>query len=503
MKSSPSRFIPVMSPKKQPVKNKKTSPKQGQTAPHDPSSEKEIDNAVPRPLPGCLLPGCFFTLILFGTIIYLLSFCVVTARYPGYIPAEVYLPVNLARFYSDEFYRLTEYLYRFSGGKEDPFVRSRSYAQFRADVKNEDGSRTVYLVNEGFADVYQVGKNGVRTGSERIVLPSNRGIFLRQMRQNGEYYDELPVPGVSLYRKGLLIRKRTYPVIIDKNITRYNFDCRYVNDAPYTGTAMAAREDVNDPFRLRSALFLRGTLIDDLFFPERGYYRGAEGYGMIKPEAVVLLEYEFGRNRTLFHKTADSGLHLLRLAGIRHRFQWKNGEKGLPDSLLRMAIRKGDHALVKKLLRHDLIRKELTETKRYPAKNGWSCLHEAAIQDDVRILAEIAPLYPDIRLREAKWGATPFLAAVMADRQENVLLFLRREDKDLNQTLADGSTALHLAAEIMSPAMAELLLSYGADKGKRNRAGNTPLQHLRKEIQRQGLEPTHPDAVKLQELLQK
>ncbi|MBR2428031.1 MAG: ankyrin repeat domain-containing protein [Lentisphaeria bacterium] len=489
--------------KKQPVKNKKAQGQGQKPAPQQKTTpEKEVDNAVPRPLPGCLLPGCLLIFLIGGSLLYLASFCVMTARLPGTIPPEVYLPVNLLRFYSDEFYRLTEYLYRFSGGKEDPFVRGQSYTKFRAHVKNENGGRTVYRINEGFADVYQINRDGTRSDSERIVLPSNRAVFFHQMRTDGEYFDLLPVPGMSLYRKGRVIRKRTYPVALDKNTTVYNFDCNYVNNAPYTGWTMAARQDVNDPYRLRTATYLRGTLIENRFFPERGYYRGPEGYGMVKPEAIVLLEYEFGRNRMLFHQAADSHFQLLRLAGIRHRFQWQNGEYGLPDSLLRMAVRKADYGLLKKLLRHDLIRKELMETKRTPAKNAWSCLHDAAIQNDVRILAEIIPLYPDINLKETTWGATPFLAAVMADRKENVLLFLRRADKNVNQTLADGSTALHLAAETLSPVMAELLLAYGADKQKRNRAGDTPLRHLRKKLQHQGLDESHPDAAKLLTLLQ-
>ena len=94
------------------------------------------------------------------------------------------------------------------------------------------------------------------------------------------------------------------------------------------------------------------------------------------------------------------------------------------------------------------------------------------------------------------------LAAVMADRYENVLLFLRREDKNVNQTLSDGATALHLTAETMSPVMAELLLTHGAKKNLRNRAGDTPLEHLRKEMKRQGIDESHPDAAKLLTLLQ-
>lgn len=485
--------------KKQPAeknKKKQTAARQKKTA-----SEREVDNAVPRPLPGCLLPGCFFVFLLFGAIIYLLSYCVVTARYPGRVPAQVYIPVNLLRFYSDEFYRLTEYGYKISGGKEDPFVRSHVYARFRAHRPNDDGGRTVYLVDHGFADVYQVNRAGLRSASERIPIPVNRAVFLQQMRMDGEYYDELPIPGVSLYRKGVLFRRRTYP-LTHNGRKKYNMDCRYVNDAPYTGTTMAVRADVNDPYRIRAAVYLRGKLIEEVFFPERGYYRGAEAYGKIDADTAALLEYEFGKNRTPLYKAADNMMHLLRLAGVRHRFRWKNGETGLPDSILRMAVRKGDHELVEKLLRHDLIRKELAATKRNPPGNRWSCLHDAAIQEDIRVLAAIIPLYPDIRLREAGWGATPFLAAVMADRKENVLLFLRRQDKDLRQSLPDGSTALHLAAEILSPGMAELLLTHGADKRLMNRAGDTPVRHLRKEIKRQNVDESHPDVVKLLALLQ-
>ena len=84
-----------MAKKQSADKKKKT-----QTAPQQPpsNSEKEVDNAVPRPLPGCLLPGCFFVLLIFGLLIYLLSYCVMTARYPGKVPAEVYIPVNFLRF---------------------------------------------------------------------------------------------------------------------------------------------------------------------------------------------------------------------------------------------------------------------------------------------------------------------------------------------------------------------------------------------------------------------
>ncbi len=485
--------------KKQPADKKgkkQTAPQQNVS-----TSEKEVDNAVPRPLPGCLLPGCFFVLIIFGLLIYLLSYCVITARYPGKVPAEVYIPVNFLRFYSDEFYRVTERIYRIAGGKEDPFIRSQSYPRFRAHLPNDEGGRTVYLVDEGFADVYQVSPAGIRSAGERISIPVNRAVFLRQMRKDGEYYDELPIPAVSFYRKGLLIRKRAYPVMGSEK-KEYNMDCYYVNEAPYTGITMAIRSDIYDPYRIRAATYLRGKLISNLFFPERGYYRGAEAYGDVTAEAVTLLEYEFGRDRSLLNKAADNTIQLLRLAGVRHRFQWKNGEKGLPDSILQMAVRKNDYDLVKKLLRHDLIRKELTETKRNPAANGWTCLHDAAIQSNVRVLAAVIPLYPEITLKEKQWGATPFLAAVMADRYENVLLFLRREDKNVNQTLSDGATALHLTAETMSPVMAELLLTHGAKKNLRNRAGDTPLEHLRKEMKRQGIDESHPDAAKLITLLQ-
>ncbi len=487
-----------MAKKQSADKKKKT-----QTAPQQPpsNSEKEVDNAVPRPLPGCLLPGCFFVLILFGLLIYLLSYCVMTARYPGKVPAEVYIPVNFLRFYSDEFYRLTELGYRKSGGKEDPFVRGQSYTRFRAHLPNDGGGRTVYLVDNGFADVYQVNHAGLRTAGERIPIPGSRAAFLRKMRKDGEYYDELPIPSVSFYRKGLLLRKRAYPVMTPEK-KEYNMDCYYVNEAPYTGITMAVRSDVYDPYRIRAVTYLRGKVINNLFFPERGYYRGPEAYGDVKTEEVTLLEYEFGRDRSRLTRAAESQIQLLRLVSARNRFQWKNGEKGLPDSILQMAVRKNDYDLVKKLLRHDLIRKELSETKRNPAANGWTCLHDAAIQNNVPVLAAVIPLYPEIDLKEKQWGATPFLAAVMADRYENVLLFLRREDKKVNQTLSDGSTALHLTAETMSPVMAELLLSHGANKKLRNRAGNTPYQHLLKEMKRQGLDESNPDAAKLMSLLQ-
>jgi ankyrin repeat protein len=54
----------------------------------------------------------------------------------------------------------------------------------------------------------------------------------------------------------------------------------------------------------------------------------------------------------------------------------------------------------------------------------------------------------------------------------------------------------------MSPVMAELLLSHGANKNLRNRAGNTPYQHLLKEMKRQGIDESNPDAAKLILLLQ-
>ena len=122
------------------------------------------------------------------------------------------------------------------------------------------------------------------------------------------------------------------------------------------------------------------------------------------------------------------------------------------------------------------------------------------MQPDPQVLAKIIALYPDAHPVEPLSGATPFLAAVMMDRAENVLLFLRRHEKELAKTLPDGSSALHLAVRNLSPDIVEMLLLHGADKSCRNKAGETPSDLLMRIIRESGWEGD-PDAEALKVLL--
>lgn len=472
---------------------KKNKKKQAQKTP----SDGNTDRAVPKPLPGCLLPGCLSVLLAGILLLYLVSASVLPVVFPGKVHPVLFEPVNWLRFHSDHFYRISEYIYYRTGGELDSFQRGDLYHKFRADLHEPDGTRILWLVDGMAAEVIQFDTDGKRIASQRLTLEGDRSECLRLTRRNGWYDETHPMPGKSLYRNGRLIRRKTHPVQMAAE-TVYHFDCRYRDDAPWSGTIAAEINTGNEYYRMRMLTLLRGKTVANVFFPERAYYRGLEVYGDVSGETAALLEYEFGKDRTRLHSLTLSEKNIASLIRARQAFRWENGEPGLPDSLIRMAIRKSDLILLKQLLRSDSARREFADANHNAKPGAWTALHDAAICENVQILAEVIGMFPDVHLREAVTGATPFLAAAAAGRTEHVLLFLRRGDSDVNAALKDGCTALHLAVETLSPELASLLVSYRADRRKSNRRGETPLMYL----QKSSVPETDPDGKKLLLLLE-
>ncbi len=112
-----------------------------------------------------------------------------------------------------------------------------------------------------------------------------------------------------------------------------------------------------------------------------------------------------------------------------------------------------------------------------PGLQGNSALHTAASVKDPRYLQILLDrhLKPDVR--NSITSATPLAAAVMAGRQDQVMMLLAAgADPNLPDRL--GDTPLHLAGKINAPELALLLLRAGANPALRNKQKATFQQYF-------------------------
>ena len=281
------------------------------------------------------------------------------------------------------------------------------------------------------------------------------------------------------------------------------FDCRFIPVGsamiPWAGWRLDEKPESGLPAD-RAELYLAGIRIFRRPFSVSCCLRGEEGLLQVKPEERMFYQYAFCGNGERLRAAVRSGSRgTINALLLKKRLIFGPGGANLfPDPLIRMAVWNSDLALVNSLLRNEAALNEITGEASDPA--SFTTLHAAAMQPDPRVLAKIIALYPNAHPVEPLSGATPFLAAVMADRAENVLLFLRRKEKELAKTLPDGSSALHLAVLNLSPEIVGMLLLHGADRSCRNKAGETPSDLLKRIVRENGLEGD-PDAEALTALL--
>jgi len=107
------------------------------------------------------------------------------------------------------------------------------------------------------------------------------------------------------------------------------------------------------------------------------------------------------------------------------------------------------------------------------ARNGWTALTLAAARGFDGIVAALLshgadPNVPDI------YGWTPLMRAVQAERPKAVTALLKDARTDVNVADENGQTALHHAAALNAPEIANALLASGAGRKTRDRDGRTP-----------------------------
>lgn len=478
------------SAKKAPAPKKKTSPKE-----EGPSEERPViqPGSGRRFLLGCCLPTLLFFLLL--VILALPAvWCVLRVKAPQYIPRALSDAVHLLRYASSTFYHLTEKGCELAGGTEDPLVLAEDSLFARVETGGINGKPpTVWQIS-----AYRARRTGGDAPPEEIVF-QDRAAFLRTLRERGEYRDNLRFPAATLYKGGKPFRIRMCPA---ENGT-WLFDCRFVpagsDMIPWAGWRLNEDPGPGLPAD-RAELYLAGVRIFDRAFSASCALRGEEGLLQIKPEERMFYQYAFCGNGERLRAAVRSGNRgSMNELLLRKRMIFGPGGAGLfPDPLIRMAVWNSDLTLLETLLRNEAAMSEIMGEATGPA--SFTTLHAAAMQPDPRVLAKIIALYPDAHPAEPLSGATPFLAAVMADRTENVLLFLRRNEPGLSKTLPDGSSALHLAVLNLSPDIVRMLLLHGADRTCRNKAGETPAALLKRIVRENGLEGD-PDADALKSLL--
>lgn len=486
-------------PKKAPAPKKKSQ------LPGDDGAAEERPVIQPgsgrRFLLGCCLPALLFLLLL---IIAALPgiWCILRAKTPRHIPRPLSYGIHLLRYASSAFYHLTEKGCILAGAEEDPLTRAEDSSFARVETGGTDGKPpTVWQISESRAR-----RTGGGEPPEEIVF-QDRAAFLRTLRVRGEYRDELRFSSVTTYKGGKIFRIRMCPA----EYGNWIFDCRFVPltaasspreksaMVPWAGWYLNEKPESGLPAD-RAQLYLAGVRIFDRAFPASCCLRGEEGLMQIEPEERMFYQYGFCGNGERLRAAVRSGNRgSLNALLLKKRMIFGPGGASLfPDPLIRMAVWNSDLTLLNTLLRDDAALNEITRETMGPA--SFTTLHAAAMQPDPRVLAKIIALYSDAHPAEPLSGATPFLAAVMADRTENVLLFLRRKEKELSKTLPDGSSALHLAVLNLSPDIARMLLLHGADRTCRNKAGETPSALLKRIVRENGLEDD-PDAEELRALL--
>lgn len=479
------------SDKKAPAPRKKSPPREEE----GPPEERPViqPGSGRRFLLGCCLPALLFILLLI-TIALPAVWCVLRVKAPRYIPQMFSDAVHLLRYASSTFYRLTEKGCELAGGKEDPLTRAQDSLFARVETGGTDGKPpTVWQIA-----AYRARRTGGGAPPEEIVF-QDRTAFLRTLRERGEYRDDLRFLTATLYKGGKPFRIRMCPA----EHGTWLFDCRFVPSKrsmiPWAGWRLN-EEPGPGLSGERAELYLAGVRIFDRAFSASCALRGEEGLLKIKPEERMFYQYAFCGNGERLRAAVRSGNRgSMNELLLKKRLIFGPGGAGLfPDPLIRMAVWNSDLTLLDMLLRNEAALSEITGEATGPA--SFTTLHAAAMQPDPRALAKIIALYPDAHPAEPLSGATPFLAAVMADRTENVLLFLRRKEPGLWKTLPDGSSALHLAVLNLSPDIVRMLLLHGADRSCRNKAGETPAALLKRIVRENGLEGD-PDAEALKLLL--
>ena len=454
-----------------------------------------------RFLLGCCLPSFLFILLL---LIAALPgvWCILRAKAPRYIPRPFSDAIHLLRYASSSFYHLTEKGCRLAGAPDDPLSRAEDSIFARVETGGTDGKEpTAWQISAAHAR---------RTGGGRPPQEfafEDRAEFLRTLRVRGEYRDELRFPTLTTYKGGKIFRLRRCPA----EYGNWIFDCQLVplpvassprgkwDMVPWAGWYLNEKSGSELPAD-RAQLYLAGVRIFDRVFPTSCCLRGEEGLQQVKPEDRMFYQYAFcGNGERLRAAVRNGNRGNMNTLLLKKRMIFDPGGTNLfPDPLIRMAVWNSDLSLVNTLLRSEAALNEITGETENPGT--FTTLHAAAMQPDPRVLAKIIAMYPNAHPTEPLSGATPFLAAVMADRAENVLLFLRRQEKELSRTLPDGSSALHLAVLNLSPEIVRMLLLHGADRTCRNKAGETPSGLLKRIVRENGLEGD-PDAEALKALL--
>ncbi len=425
-----------------------------------------------RFLTGCVLP-VFLFFCLFLILLYAASWCIWLARYPASFPAAFYYPVHQLRVWSRHIYELSEKGYALAGGTADPFLRGNVYSVFRAKARSGDH----WVIHDDYAEVVYP-----ETARQMVPYSGTRENFLKRFRIDGDYPEMYQYPAVVTYRAGQPVRFRCAPL---EGEERFMFDgvCRVDRRdgilKPFAGW-------IPDREKELCRLYLAGVQIQENVILPAAYHRGDSAFRDMKNEWLPLLKYEFTCDQKTLREQILAGADLKKICQWRRQaYLNSTGAMLFPDILIRMAVRKSDLELMSALLRKKESFGELLENRD---RGGFTALHEAAMQSEPKVLAGIIPFYPEVNIIERRTGATPFLAAVMAGKPDNVLLFLRRKDKKVNTALFDGSTALHLAVEVLSPEIVSMLLNHGASAGQKNKAGETPLQLLRAKIKAEHLE---------------
>lgn len=168
-----------------------------------------------------------------------------------------------------------------------------------------------------------------------------------------------------------------------------------------------------------------------------------------------------------------------RLAGLIFRGGWRtiyamanrpsfNTSAGFPDSAFFDRIRSGDLSTVRQILAD-----RPAATHWQQVQNGQSCLHVAAMANQVRIAAELVKAGADIEARD-HLGRTPLLQAARSG-QAAIIDFLVKRHADMNAADKKGNTALHLAAQGINADTIIALMARGANSVRLNHDGGTPV----------------------------
>ncbi len=110
--------------------------------------------------------------------------------------------------------------------------------------------------------------------------------------------------------------------------------------------------------------------------------------------------------------------------------------------------------------------------------NGWSAMMVAAVKGHGEIIADLTKHNANPNAADV-YGWTPLMRAAHEAREQSVDALLRCEDIDLHVVDDHGATALHHAARGGHAAIAERLVSSGANVAARDVKGKTPIDLAR------------------------